>query len=328
MNPICRYSDLHTALACAAVAILAACGGGGSSSVLSTAPAPGGNATGPSGTSTAGVLCDLKAAGSQAIATLGTERSTTTTSLPFQYAWSCSTSNRSLVSNGIPDHAITGGNFATPISIQSLSVSMSLSPSIVNASGTPLGGPNGAPGYSLNGIKFDPGTAGTCTLTACDPAGNGGAWRMEALGGSFRFGTDANNAHVQPNGEYHLHGVPEALLARLATGGAPAMTLVGWAADGFPVYARYGYASAMDAASGVRNMKSSYRVKGTLDAGRPSPATYLPGSFTQDWEYAAGSGDLDECNGRNGVTPEFPKGIYHYFMTDSYPFIQRCVKGR
>ncbi len=41
----------------------------------------------------------------------------------------------------------------------------------------------------------------------------------------------------------------------------------------------------------------------------------------------AGSGDLDECNGRTGVTPEFPNGIYHYYATDTYPFLQRCVKG-
>ncbi|MEM5480850.1 YHYH protein [Pseudoalteromonas fuliginea] len=35
----------------------------------------------------------------------------------------------------------------------------------------------------------------------------------------------------------------------------------------------------------------------------------------------------DECNGRVGVTPEFPQGIYHYYATDTYPFFQRCVKG-
>ena len=52
------------------------------------------------------------------------------------------------------------------------------------------------------------------------------------------------------------------------------------------------------------------------------------GTFTQDYEYVAGSGsDLDECNGRNGVTPEFPEGIYHYYATNSFPFLQRCVKG-
>jgi len=27
------------------------------------------------------------------------------------------------------------------------------------------------------------------------------------------------------------------------------------------------------------------------------------------------------------VTPEFPKGTYHYYITSTYPFIQRCTKG-
>jgi hypothetical protein len=27
------------------------------------------------------------------------------------------------------------------------------------------------------------------------------------------------------------------------------------------------------------------------------------------------------------VTPEFPAGTYHYYVTDTYPFIQRCLKG-
>ncbi len=32
---------------------------------------------------------------------------------------------------------------------------------------------------------------------------------------------------------------------------------------------------------------------------------------------------LDECNSRNGVTPEFPGGTYHCFATDTHPFLQR-----
>jgi hypothetical protein len=27
------------------------------------------------------------------------------------------------------------------------------------------------------------------------------------------------------------------------------------------------------------------------------------------------------------VTPEFPNGTYHYYATDTYPYLQRCVKG-
>jgi hypothetical protein len=105
------------------------------------------------------------------------------------------------------------------------------------------------------------------------------------------------------------------------------MTLVGWASDGFPMYARYGYSTAGDAASGVKVLKSSWRLKSTPDSGRPLTTIFPMGTFLQDYEYASGSGDLDECNGRTGVTPEFPNGTYYYAVTDSWPFVHRCVKG-
>ena len=113
----------------------------------------------------------------------------------------------------------------------------------------------------------------------------------------------------------------------LKLGKGTAMTLVGYAMDGFPVYARYGYSTATNAKSAIKTMTSSYRIKPSADAGRPSTASYPLGAFTQDYEYVAGLGDLDECNGRTGATPEFPNGIYHYYITDGFPFIQRCVKG-
>ena len=74
-------------------------------------------------------------------------------------------------------------------------------------------------------------------------------------------------------------------------------------------------------------MQGSYQLISNVSSSRPATTTYALGTFSQDWEYVAGSGDLDECNGRTGVTPEFPNGIYHYFATDSYPYFQRCVKG-
>jgi YHYH protein len=40
-----------------------------------------------------------------------------------------------------------------------------------------------------------------------------------------------------------------------------------------------------------------------------------------------GAGDLDECNGRVGVTPEFPGGTYHYYLTSDFPFIPRLYRG-
>src|SRR5262249_53556518 len=39
------------------------------------------------------------------------------------------------------------------------------------------------------------------------------------------------------------------------------------------------------------------------------------GTFVEDYEYVAGSGDLDRYNGRFAKTPEYPDGIYAYFLT-------------
>ena len=59
-----------------------------------------------------------------------------------------------------------------------------------------------------------------------------------------------NHAHVQPTGEYHYHGMPELLIAFL--GDNQGMTIcLGWASDGFPVYARYGYSDPNDLNSPV-----------------------------------------------------------------------------
>ena len=74
-------------------------------------------------------------------------------------------------------------------------------------------------------------------------------------------------------------------------------------------------------------MAPSYQKKTTADAGRPSVSIFPMGTFTSDYEYVANLGDLDECNGRTGVTPEFPAGTYHYFITDTFPYAQRCIKG-
>jgi hypothetical protein len=40
-----------------------------------------------------------------------------------------------------------------------------------------------------------------------------------------------------------------------------------------------------------------------------------------------GLGDLDETNGRTGVTPEYPNGTYYYVLTDNWPFIPRMFRG-
>jgi hypothetical protein len=182
-------------------------------------------------------------------------------------------------------------------------------------------------GYAINGVKFDPGTAESCTQDCANKGrGGGGPWRIEALNQTyFDFGVDANNAHVQPDGSYHYHGVPEGLLKLVGKG--KAMTLVGFAADGFPIYARFDLVDKKAPKGAVRAMNSSWRLRSTPAKGRPTADVAPMGTFARDYEYIEGSGDLDICNGRAGPTPEFPTGIYHYVLTDAYPFIPRCVRG-
>lgn len=241
--------------------------------------------------------------------------------------WSCNPT-RSLVSNAIPNHTVgtfPNANNPNAIRTQSIAATFPLRPAITSATGTNAM----VPGYAINGVKFEPGTGGTCDSASppnCSAIGGTGAWRMEALApSSFNFGTDENNAHVQPTGEYHYHGLPTGLINKLGKG--TAMTLVGWSNDGFPIYARYGYSSANDAASAIKELASSWRLKATPDSGRPATSLYPMGSFLQDYEYVAGLGDLDQCNGRTGVTPEFPNGIYYYVITSSFPFVHRCLRG-
>jgi hypothetical protein len=330
-----RLSRRHAFLILLTLVPLAACSGGSGDTAGTGAADTGGAGTGTAGTGGAGT----------GTAGTGGASKVDTSSVECGYAysgyndspsvmatstvkWSCTATTRSVTANGLPDHDVgtfPNANCPNTISAQSVSASMTLNP-VDTGTATSLQ----IVGYAFNGVKFDPSTAGTCSVgstgTTCSLIGDTGSWNIEALGQtSFNFGVDSNNAHVQPFGAYHYHGVPEGVLQKLGKGMAP--TLVGFALDGFPVYARYGYTTADDATSAVKVMKGSYQTKASPDAGRPSTATYPMGAFTQDYEYVAGSGDLDECNGRTGVTPEFPSGIYTYYITDTYPFIQRCVKG-
>jgi len=263
------------------------------------------------------------------------------------YSWSSDELDRILSGNGIPNHEVgtfPNANCPNTISEQNVNANFTLFPEIISDEGDyGVGGPNGASAYALNSVKFDPATAGRCNdQGVCSLAQGQGQWSIEALGhDTFDFGDDMNHAHVQPSGEYHYHGIPELLLDFL--GQEENIILVGWAADGFPVYARYAYSDACDANSEITSPQPSWRLKDEPDSGRPETLTELSGgpgggqtnlnipipmgAFTQDFEYVDGHGDLDECNGRIGVTPEFPDGIYYYMVTDEFPFFSRCLKG-
>ncbi len=237
--------------------------------------------------------------------------------------------HRHVEANGIPAHKV--GRFPNrgnpnAIRAQRYQFNLPLDPkpaasatSVNNAAG---GGPPNLPfGIALNGVLFDPGTAEFYN-------GDRRGWNYEALGGAVPLGIDANYAHVQPSGSYHYHGLPTLLLEQLGWTKSKHSPQIGWAADGFPLYAVYGYADAENVESNIVELKSSYRLKhGNRPGGAQNPGGKYDGTFIQDYEYVAGAGDLDECNGRFCKTPEYPDGTYAYFLTTDWPVIPRAFRG-
>ncbi|TDU70659.1 YHYH protein [Prosthecobacter fusiformis] len=229
---------------------------------------------------------------------------------------------RVISSNGIPNHP-TGDfpNEGNPNAIapQKYEFRMTLRPKV---------GPQPTPsqraffGVAVNGVPFEPGTA---EFWQRDPRSG---WVAEAKSGQINLGLDGNEAHVQPNGAYHYHGLPTGLIAQLGGVESGKMLLLGWAADGFPIYASRSHQDPQDATSPVVSMRTSYRLKtGTRPGGNRGPGGEYDGYYTEDYEYVPGLGDLDECHGRFGVTPEYPEGIYHYCITDEFPYMGRLWKG-
>lgn len=218
--------------------------------------------------------------------------------------------------NGLPDHK--PGDFPNRgnpnrISAQTYTFRVALKPQ-TNSQARP--GQGAWFGVALNGVPFEPGTG--------EFWNNQHEWNYEAKSGFINLGLDQNNAHVQPTGAYHYHGLPIGLMDKLG-GDGKKMLLVGYAADGFPIYTSFGYSSPTNATSELKKMRSSWQIKKGERSG--GPGGKYDGKFTADYEYVPGSGDLDECNGRFGITPEYPQGIYHYYITDEFPQLSRSWRG-
>ena len=129
--------------------------------------------------------------------------------------------------------------------------------------------------------------------------------------------------------------------------------ILGWVADGHPVYGPYAYSNPDDPDSPVRRMISGYQKRdgtnsstnlnvtgrttlpqwanrlqgrstslGSNSYGPNVSTTYILGHYLEDYAYMGDLGlihgvdfDLDEYNGRFCVTPEFPEGVWAYFTS-------------
>lgn len=220
---------------------------------------------------------------------------------------------RKMTTNALPNH--TTGEFPNQgnpntIKPQNITYSIPLQPKFTGKAIWAR-----EPGVAVNGIKFEPETA---ERFICE---TGEHYKIEAFQNLVDLGLDFNNAHVQPTGAYHYHGAPTQLIEKLDNG--EDLILIGYAHDGFAMY--YSKSGAY---------KPSYKLSGQSRTGevckynnphmhikKDFRDTKTDGTFVSDWEYIEGLGDLDECNGTQ------INGKYAYVVTDTYPYVSRCLKG-
>jgi hypothetical protein len=137
------------------------------------------------------------------------------------------------------------------------------------------------------------------------------------------------------------HSISAEILKNLRPKKQP--TLIGFAADGYPIYGPYGYMQADNPQSALIELKTGYRIKKDVTADNIAPSTnvktnttdgaYTANGETKDmkpiakYEYVDNLGDLDVYNGRTGVTPEYPEGTYYYVISNSFPYIPISFRG-
>lgn len=185
-----------------------------------------------------------------------------------------------------------------------------------NQAANPKGAQGGQIGLMLDGsVFFTPGDAQSYN--------NQGVWNRLAY--YFEgMDMDASNGHSTPTNMYHHHFDNLELHDFDSSKHSP---IVAYAWDGYPVYGPFGYKNT-DGTGGITRMVSSYAAKtATTRANGPNvDAQYPSGCFIEDWEYKAGTGHLDEHNGRFCKTPEYPNGTYAYFtaidasLKPTYPY--------
>jgi len=243
-------------------------------------------------------------------------------------------------SNDIPNHDFDDHSaaFATPVSEQNDAFEFTMHPAFAaRVSGLKLGQTNA---IMLNGVVLDI-LAAACYGVGNEPLGRerigcgpnqmGNPWRYDPMSPLNGFGTDVHNAHVQPNGKYHYHGNPVAMFAQNCSAQTVISPVIGFAADGFPIYG----SCIRDRSTGkIRQARASYRLKNNggprqavenyetpkAGVGLVASANY-DGQFRGDWTFQAGVGDLDECNGMT------VNGQYGYYVTDAFPWVMNCYKG-
>ena len=137
---------------------------------------------------------------------------------------------------------------------------------------------------------------------------------------------DACNGHTGPNGGYHYHARPECPFDQMSEMRSP---ILGFAFDGYPILEPW--VCTDGPCKDMRKIRGSWHncvdETCTIVAVKKLDASWVlqKPDVKAAWEkfgYVAGSGDLDQCNGKVG-----PDGSYAYYATDTFPYNVGCYHG-
>ncbi len=222
--------------------------------------------------------------------------------------------------------------------------------------------PGGVIGYTVDGVSlFDP-TDGFSYANGAESMGGSGQWHRDAyVNESVTF--DPGNSHQQNTGVYHNHADPLALRYLLddhitfnsstktysESTDAPTQhsPILGWLADGYPIYGPYGYSSPMDPNSGVRRMVGGFvkrdgttpgvdnlnstgaaralpawalRNNGNVSAAGPNVSTTYPfGRYCEDWAYLGDLVKSGTTSYQQGTDFDLDEYNVRYCVTPEFP---------
>ncbi len=249
---------------------------------------------------------------------------------------------RSITTNNFPDHNYCYNSPAQQPSPINYNLMIDATPTVANSI-TSILASNGRPqrhfGVALNGVIIAPAPATPFIFTNTATGEYNWDWVFEPTNnqgdGSDKVGLDCASAHTGPQG-YHYHGNPfqyvEGIQAGISTTSTPpaAPIQIGWAGDGFPILYRFG----PDENGDMKELMPSYALKygNRPGDGISEPCGSYNGKYTNDYEYIASLGDLDECNGvARTITLTTAQGSetfnYFYIVTATFPQISRCLAG-
>lgn len=261
--------------------------------------------------------------------------------------------------NGVPAYPTGPFLDGNPSQAQAQNAIFKLTLSPTQNTGTPASTSLGTIGLFINGVSLFDYRDGVSWKNSTNAMAGGplggqgdGVWNRDAIVFE-RDGFDCSKGHPAM-GQYHHHQNPSAFKLDLNVVSSicnlydadglyvidPSVhsPLIGFAADGFPIYGAYGYKNS-DGTGGITRIKSGYQLRNittrttyytgtTVTAGPAVSTTYPLGTFREDYEFVTHTDEdyLDIHNGRFCVTPEYPNGTYAYFCTvdenhnSAYPY--------